>query len=90
MGKNITIYCNRTSALSAWFKDDGSLDITSEVYGEEHDDEKHYLFTKEQVDKLLAIIPFEKIVEECRKREFVYWLEDFLAENNIEHSEIGF
>ena len=74
--------------MIARFKD-GYLDIESTIYGNDDfwDSEKHYTFTKQEVEKLLSVISIEELCEKCKS---AMWLEKFLKENNLLHSEGGF
>lgn len=85
----ITMYQTSTSHMIARFSD-GKLDIESCVYGDDDypDSEKHYIFNEEQLEKLLSVISFEKLMEKCQKG-LSLWLEEFLEKNNLEHEEKG-
>lgn len=67
---------------------DGSLELTSEVYGDDDypDSEKHYVFSKEQTDKLFSLISLEDLFESCRRGR-LFWLEAFLRKNGIRPRE---
>ncbi len=70
------------------FRNDGSLELTSEVYGDDDhpDSEKHYVFSKEQTDKLFSMISLEDLIESCQRGR-LFWLEAFLRRNGIRPRE---
>ena len=61
----------------------------SEVYGEEYDSEKHYIFSLEQTNQLFSIISFEDFLESCRAGGLL-WMEMFLIKNNIQPKTRGY
>ena len=67
---------------------DGSLELTSEVYGDDDhpDSEKHYIFSKVQTEKLFSLISLEELIETCRRGRLL-WLEAFLRKNGIRPRE---
>ena len=61
---------------------DGVLSLTSEVYGPGYGSERHYIFTREETEKLFALCSLGEFIELCR-RERLAGMEDFLRENGI-------
>ena len=77
------------SSKNVWFYGDitnGCLSLTSEVYGEDYNSEKHYTFTKEETMKLFSIISVEDFIE-ASKKGGTMWLTDFLWKNDIHCDE---
>ena len=66
---------------------DGSLHMISEVWGDDHDSEKHYEFIVEDTNKLFSIISVEGFIELCKK-ERVKGFEEFIEKNNL-HPKIA-
>lgn len=83
----VVIYQTNVSHMIARFTD-GSLDIESTIYGNDDfwESEKHYVFNKQQTEKLLSIISIEEL---CKKCKSAMWLEQFLEKHNLLHSEAG-
>ncbi len=46
---------------------DGSLSLTSEVWGADYESEQHINFTKVQTEQLFSLITLEDFVKLCRK-----------------------
>ena len=79
---DLDMYYDSNVCLYGYIKN-GCLKITSEVYGDGYDSEKHYTFTQEDTNKLFSIVG---VVELCRK-EHVLGMEQLLAENDIHPQE---
>ena len=67
----------------------GCLHLESDVYGDDYDSEKHYLFSKEETAKLFSLISLEDFIALCRKEDLI-GMERFLKENGITYKSIGF
>lgn len=80
---NFTIYNELFVYLGGEIKN-GSLEITSEVFGDENypDSEKHYIFSESQTEKLFSLINLEDFIGSCRSGRLL-WLERFLREHGI-------
>ncbi len=61
---------------------DGCLNMDSEVYGEDHDSEKHYMFSKEETNKLFSLLSLKAFIELC-KNENLVGMTAYLDKNNI-------
>ena len=61
---------------------DGCLNIDSEVYGEDYDSEKHYMFTREETNKLFSLITLKEFIELCGNENLV-GMTAYLEKNNI-------
>ena len=85
----IHIYSGRTSALTGNIDEDGRLHLTSEVYGEDYDSEKHYEFTKEETDRLFSIISLEDFIALCSEQHLI-GMEGFLSDNQIRYDSFTF
>lgn len=86
--KNFAIYNESYVHLNGTIRS-GCLEITSEIDGDDDmywDEEKHYVFSESQTEKLFSIISLEKLIASCRKGRLI-WLEDFLREHKIDHDE---
>ena len=66
----------------------GCLHLESDVYGE-YSSEKHYLFTKEDTEKLFSLLTFQQFRELCIKGGLI-GLEDYLEANGIKPSTFTF
>jgi hypothetical protein len=86
--QNFTIYAERYIYLGGSIKD-GCLQLDSEVYGEEYDSEKHYMFSRRETERLFSICSLEEFMELCRKGRLL-WMESFLAKNGIRYTHMGF
>ncbi len=78
---DLNIYNTRTISLNGVIRD-GQLHITSEVYGDDYDSEKHYVFSVEDTNKLFSLIDVDSFIELCRK-ENVIGMEAFFRKNEI-------
>ena len=78
-----TIYSEQNISLTGKIID-GCLSLESNVYGDEHDSEKHYEFSKEETEKLLNLISMDDFTKLCKK-EHVIGMEEFLDKNHIEY-----
>lgn len=81
---NLSIYSSGGSNLRGTITN-GCLHLTSEIWGDDFDSEKHYVFTEEDTNKLFSIMELDEFVEACKKGH-VLWLEHFLHENDIDYS----
>lgn len=79
----LDLYSTRGSSLYGVIRD-GSLHITSEVWGDDYDSEKHYVFTKEDTSRLFSLIEVDEFIEAC-KEGHTSWLEKFLGKNDIHY-----
>lgn len=61
---------------------DGVLSLTSEVYGDDYDSERHYIFTKEETEKLFSIVTLDEFIE-LGKEGHCSGLESFLSAHGI-------
>ena len=79
--QSFTVYVESGICLSGsiWC---GCLQMTSEVYGGGYSSEKHYVFTKEETEKLFSICSLEEFIEICREGHCA-GMEAFLKENGI-------
>ena len=68
---------------------DGCLHLESDVYGDDYDSEKHYMFSKEETAKLFSLISLKDFIALCRK-EYLIGMERFLEENGITYRSAGF
>ena len=78
-----TIYGEQNISLTGKIID-GCLSLESDVYGDEHDSEKHYEFSKEETEKLFNLISMDDFTKLCKK-EHVIGMEEFLDKNHIEY-----
>ena len=88
--RKFTVYNDLYVYLGGEIKN-GCLELTSEVSGgdEYPDSEKHYIFSREQTEKLFSVISLEDLIESCRKGRLI-WLENYLDETGIHPEERGF
>lgn len=78
----LDIYSGGGISLQGIIKD-GCLHLTSEVWGDDYDSEKHYVLTREDTEKLFSIIEVDEFIEECREGHTL-WMEDFFEMNGID------
>ena len=78
-----TIYSEQNISLTGKIID-GCLSLESNVYGDEHDSEKHYEFSKEETEKLFNLITKDDFIELCKKKRLI-GMEEFLDKNHIEY-----
>ena len=65
----------------------GCLELDSEVYGEEYDSEKHYMFSRKETEKLFSIVTLQEFIELCRRGNLI-GMEAFLRDNGIRYSSV--
>lgn len=63
---------------------DGCLRMDSEVYGPPYDSEAHYVFSKEETEKLFQLITLDDFVAMCRK-EHLTGMKRFLKKQSIKY-----
>ena len=78
-----TIYSEQNISLTGKIID-GCLSLESNVYGDEHDSEKHYEFSKEETEKLFNLITKDDFIELCKKKRLI-GMEEYLDKNHIEY-----
>ena len=78
-----TIYSEQNISLTGKIID-GCLSLESNVFGDEHDSEKHYEFSKEETEKLFNLISMDDFTKLCKK-EHVIGMEEFLDTNHIKY-----
>ena len=61
---------------------DNCLELTSLVFGEDYDSEKHYFFSRKDTRKLFSLISLEDFIRLCRE-EHLIGMEAFLKEKGI-------
>ena len=81
--KEFVIYSDKYVSLTGKIAD-GCLSLESNVYGDDHDSEKHYECSKEETEKLFKLISLDDFIKFCQK-EHLLGMETFLKENNIEY-----
>ena len=79
--RKLSIYDERYVHLFGEISD-GCLHLESDVYGDDYDSEKHYMFSREETEKLFSIISIEDFISLCREKHLI-GMEEFLEENNI-------
>ena len=85
--QEFTIYSERYIYLGGSIRN-GCLQLDSEVYGDEYDSEKHYLFSRLTTDKLFSICTLEEFINICRKGH-LFGMEAFLRANGIRYETAG-
>lgn len=84
--QEFTVYYYVTVYLGGMIRN-GCLELDSEVYGEEYDSEKHYMFGRRETEKLLSIVTLQEFIELCRRGSLM-GMEAFLRENGIRYSSV--
>ena len=79
------IYGHDYGSVSLYGKiENDCMELTSLVFGEDYDSEKHYSFNKENTEKLFRRISLEDFIQLCRQQHLI-GMEAFLKEKGIEY-----
>ena len=84
--QEFTIYWERYVYLGGKIKN-GCLQLDSEVYGDEYDSEKHYMFSKTETDRLFSLCSLSEFIELCRRGRLL-GMEAFLSKNCIRYESV--
>lgn len=81
-------YSSSTSSLRGHIRD-GCLYLDSEIYGDDdfYDSESHYVFSKEETDRLFSIISLDDFISLCRNSHLL-GMEEFLRQHGIKYGNI--
>lgn len=77
-------YSERNESLRGRITD-GCLSLTSEVYGDDYESEKHYDFSKGETEKLFSILTLDEFVNLCNTKKLI-GMESFLERKGITYS----
>ncbi len=86
--QHFSCYAGSGSSLSGYICD-GRLYLDSEIYGGDdfYDSESHYVFSKEETDRLFSIISLDDFISLCRSSHLL-GMEEFLQQHGIKYGNI--
>ncbi len=78
-----TVYREQNVTLEGDIRN-GCLHLDSFVYGDDYDSEQHYIFSKEETDRLFSLMSLDEFLDYCRS-DHLLGLDRLLKKHQIKY-----